>query len=72
MPKLPIVRLIKFTSVCGRLRVLMLQVKKQAVPQKNTTMFQGYTLGPMAFRLCPAITKGAPVHCSTSSVVNAI
>lgn len=72
MPKLPIARLIKFTMVCGLFCVLILQVKKQVVPKKNTTMFQGYTFGPIAFKLCPAMTKGAPAHCNMSLVSNFI
>jgi hypothetical protein len=63
-------KLMKFTKVCGLFRVLMLQAKKQSVPQKNTTIFQGYTLGPIAFKLCPVIIKGAPVHCRTSLISN--
>lgn len=65
-------RLMKLTNVCGLFCVLILQVKKQIVPKKNTTMFQGYTLGPIAFRVCPATTKGAPVHCNMSLVSNFI
>ena len=63
-------KLMKFTRVCGLLRVLILQAKKQAVPKKNTKIFQGYMLGPIAFRLCPVIIKGAPDHCSTSLISN--
>jgi hypothetical protein len=64
------VKLMKFTKVCGRFLVLILQAKKQAVPQKNTKIFQGYMLGPIAFNVCPVIIKGAPVHCSMSLVSN--
>ena len=64
------VKLMKFTRVCGRFLVLILQAKKQAVPQKNTKIFQGYMLGPIAFNVCPVMIKGAPVHCSMSLVSN--
>jgi len=63
-------KLIKFTRVCGLLRVLILQAKKQAVPKKKTRIFQGYMLGPIAFNVCPVIIKGAPVHCKMSLVSN--
>ena len=66
------VKLIKFTKVWGLLRVRILQAKKQAVPKKNTRIFQGYMLGPIAFRACPVIIKGAPVHCKMSLVSNFI
>lgn len=63
-------KLIQFTKVWGRLRVLIDQAKKQLVPKKNTIIFHGYTVGPIAFRLCPAITNGAPVHCRMSLISN--
>ena len=64
------VKLMKFTKVWGLFLVLIDQAKKQAVPQKNTSIFQGYILGPIAFRVCPVIIKGAPVHCRTSLISN--
>jgi len=64
------VKLMKFTKVCGRFLVRMLQAKKQAVPQKNTKIFQGYMLGPIAFNVCPVMIRGAPVHCRMSLVSN--
>ena len=64
------VKLMKFTKVWGLFLVLIDQAKKQAVPQKNTRMFQGYILGPIAFRVCPVIISGAPVHCRTSLISN--